>query len=69
MRVRRLSSFRGSAGIALLLACGLCVFSTSGYSQTEPASESPVHWGVPWPQPGKADYGYPMLPGVESFSI
>jgi len=69
MRVKKLLPFRPSAGFVLALVYSLCIFSTSGYSQTEPAGESAVHWDVPWPQPGKAGYGYPLLPRVESFPI
>lgn len=69
MRMEKLLRFRLSTGLALLIACGFCIFSTSGTSQTEPIGESPVHWSVPWPQQGKADYGYPLLPRVQTFQI
>jgi hypothetical protein len=69
MRLRNLWASRPLACLALLLACGFCGFSTLGYGQTEATGESPVHWGVTWPQEGKPDYGYPVLPHVESFPI
>lgn len=69
IRLRTLLPFKAAVCFALLLASCFCPFSPKGYGQTEPAGESPVHWGVPWPQPGKAGYGYPLLPQVKSFSI
>jgi BNR repeat-like domain len=61
--------FRPLACLALLLVLGFCGFSTLGYSQSDAPGNGPVHWNVPWPQEGKADFGYPLLPGVESFPI
>ena len=55
--------------LTILLVCGFCGFSTLGYSQTDAAGKSAVHWDAPVPQEGKADYGYAILPGVESFPI
>ncbi len=69
MRLRELSPFRPLACLTLLLAWCLGGFPTLSYSQTRTASRSPVHWGVSWPQEGKPDYGYPILPRVESFPI
>ncbi len=69
MRLKKLLPLNPSAGLVLLLAYSLCGFSNSSYGQTEPAGESPVNWGVPWPQQGKVDSGYPLLPQVETFSI
>ena len=56
--------------LTFLLVFGSCGHSTLGYCQIkgEP-SASPVRWGVPLPQEGKTNYGYPILRGVESFQI
>lgn len=64
----KLLPFHPSMGLVLALACGLCA-PTSGYGQTQTEAASPVHWDVPWPQPSKPGYGYPMLPRVQSFPI
>lgn len=54
--------------LSLLLAC--CFgFSTLGYAQTETPVKDAVQWNVHLPQGGAADFGYPVLPKVESFSI
>jgi len=70
MERRNFVAFRASACLAFLLSCGFCGFSGLGYGAAgAEAIKSPVHWGVPWPEEGKAVYGYPILPGVESFQI
>jgi BNR repeat-like domain len=67
---RRFVALRASACLVFLLSCGLCGFPGLGYgaASTE-AIKSPVQWGGPWPEEGKAVYGYPLLPGVETFQI
>jgi len=69
--MRRRQFFILGAFVCFLLACSFFGYSSFSYGTTSAeAINSPlVHWGVPWPQEGKADYGYPILPGVESFPI
>lgn len=69
MRLGNVLPIRSLVCLAVLLACSFGGFLQLGYSQTEAAGQSPVHWSVAWPQEGKADYGYPLLPRVESFPI
>lgn len=70
MRQRVFFTFRISSCLIFLAACCLWVSPRaadgSGNAQV---GKSPVRWDVPWPEQGKPHYGYPYLPGVESFPI
>ncbi|HUZ46944.1 MAG TPA: exo-alpha-sialidase [Terriglobia bacterium] len=70
MERRSFRVFGLSAGLVILLACYFWGHSSLVYGQTSAKpGESPVRWGVPWPEQGKAVSGYPILPGVQSFEI
>lgn len=70
MGLKRSMPFRAWTCLGFLLVLGFCWWTTPVYSQTKgETSVSPVQWGVPWPEEGKPNYGYPILPGVQSFPI
>lgn len=55
--------------LELLLVCCFGGFAALCYGQSDPAGSSAVHWGIAWPKEHTADFGYPVLRGVESFPI
>jgi len=67
---KRLLAFKACIGLGFLLVCGFSRHSAvAAAAPGDEAAKSPVHWGVPWPEEGKPVYGYPILPGVETFKI
>src|SRR5512146_2504460 len=70
MGLKRSMPFGAWTCLGFILVLGFCWCTTPSYSQTKGESAaSPVLWGVPWPEEGKANYGYPILPGVKTFPI